>query len=347
MTKNETQIMKGVAILLMLFLHLLNREENVNLCYNTFNVLGMPFVYWLQVATNPVSFFVVLSGYGMHYIYTNDGKDKHRWSRVFKLYLHLWVILAIFTGIAHFKNINYYTDIVDVIRNYTAFNCTWNGEVWFLFPFVCLSLLSPYIFKIIDRMKTIWILVLFYFMNLCTCFVISRFGEQYLYKNMLLYNPFLILHLVPSFVYGAIIHRTGIVSKFQTSVDKSEHKVLSVIAVIITLMSMVFIMCIVRRAFFIPLYASAFIILFLLLPRNRYLDICLAHLGNHSMNMWLIHTWFCYYLFHSEIYSLRYPILIYLALITVSLLSSCVINGIIGILSKMSKGISGLFCTVS
>ena len=233
MTKNETQIMKGVAILLMLFLHLFNREENVNLCYNTFNVLGMPFVYWLQVATNPVSFFVVLSGYGMHYIYTNDGKDKHRWSRVFKLYLHLWVILAIFTGIAHFKNINYYTDIVDVIRNYTAFNCTWNGEVWFLFPFVCLSLLSPYIFKIIDRMKTIWILVLFYFMNLCTCFVISRFGEQYLYKNMLLYNPFLILHLVPSFVYGAIIHRTGIVSKFQTSVDKSEHKVLSVIAVII------------------------------------------------------------------------------------------------------------------
>jgi hypothetical protein len=32
MTKQETQIMKGVAILLMIFLHLFNQMSNVELC---------------------------------------------------------------------------------------------------------------------------------------------------------------------------------------------------------------------------------------------------------------------------------------------------------------------------
>ena len=32
MTKQETQIMKGVAILLMIFLHLFNQIRNVELC---------------------------------------------------------------------------------------------------------------------------------------------------------------------------------------------------------------------------------------------------------------------------------------------------------------------------
>ena len=32
MTKQETQIMKGVAVLLMIFLHLFNQMHNVELC---------------------------------------------------------------------------------------------------------------------------------------------------------------------------------------------------------------------------------------------------------------------------------------------------------------------------
>lgn len=34
MTRHETRILKGVAILLMLYLHLFNRIENVELCAN-------------------------------------------------------------------------------------------------------------------------------------------------------------------------------------------------------------------------------------------------------------------------------------------------------------------------
>ena len=32
------------------------------------------------------------------------------------------------------------TDILHLVCNLTAFYCTWNGEVWFLFPYTMLCL---------------------------------------------------------------------------------------------------------------------------------------------------------------------------------------------------------------
>ena len=164
--------------------------------------------------------------------------------------------------------------------------------------------------------------------------IISRFGEQYLLHNIFLYNPFLIIHLAPAFVFGAVIYKTFVVSKLQNKIKDSGHKALCVTGAIIALLSIVFIVCVVRKAVFGPTYAAAFIILFLLIPRPRIVDIVLAHFGKHSMNMWLIHSWYCYYLFREELYSLRYPILIYVTLAVVSLLSSYVINGIVKLLRK-------------
>lgn len=62
MTKQETQIMKGVAILLMIFLHLFNQMSNVELCRSFIYIGDIPFVYWLSAAANPVAFFLYFQG---------------------------------------------------------------------------------------------------------------------------------------------------------------------------------------------------------------------------------------------------------------------------------------------
>ena len=54
-----------------------------------------------------------------------------------------------------------------------------------------------------------------FLLGTCTSFIISRYGAQYLYKNHWLYNPFLILHLAPSFIFGAMLKRTGFIHKMQ------------------------------------------------------------------------------------------------------------------------------------
>lgn len=65
-----------------------------------------------------------------------------------------------------------------------------------------------------------------------------------------------------------------------------------------------------------------FIVLVLMMKRGAMTDKILAHLGKYSMEMWLIHTWFCYYLFRGFFYGLHYPLLIYALLLAVTYASA-------------------------
>ena len=71
-----------------------------------------------------------------------------------------------------------------------------------------------------------------------------------------------------------------------------------------------------------------FIILVLLMKRGALTDKILAHLGKYSMEMWLIHTWFCYYLFRDFFYGLHYPLLIYALLLAVTYMSAVVVKAL-------------------
>ena len=45
-------------------------------------------------------------------------------------------------------------------------------------------------------------------------------------------------------------------------------------------------------------------------------------MGKLSLIIWLTHSFFCYYLFHDFIYGFKYPLLIYIVLISISYLVS-------------------------
>ena len=44
--------------------------------------------------------------------------------------------------------------------------------------------------------------------------------------------------------------------------------------------------------------------------------------------MWFVHTYFCYYMFHDFIYSFKYPLAIYLVLISLSYLVAVIVDSI-------------------
>ena len=159
MTKQQSQIMKGVAILMMIFYHLFNRPHNVALCHNLVFVDGTPLVSILSQVTNPVAFFLILGGYGLYKVYEKG--DKHRWSRLLKLYIHYWAILLIFLVIGYFiVPTKYPGSVVALLKNVTGFETTYNGEMWFLFPYVVLSALSPFIFRIMAKFRAITIITI-------------------------------------------------------------------------------------------------------------------------------------------------------------------------------------------
>ena len=60
MSKEESTILKGIAILLMLFLHLFNKATLPEMCHPMIYIGDTPLVHILTRATNPVDFFVIL-----------------------------------------------------------------------------------------------------------------------------------------------------------------------------------------------------------------------------------------------------------------------------------------------
>lgn len=322
MSKQESLIIKEVAILLMIFLHLFNQEQNVSLCDNLIHIDGTPLVLILSRAANPIAWFLIIGGYGMYKVWLKG--DRNRYRRVFKLYLSYWITLAVFLTIGHFIYPQHYPgSVLKIIENATGFNTSYNGEMWFLLPYVILGLLSPYYFRATQHIKIRYIIIATFLLNLATSYTISRYGAKYLFNNHALYNCFLVLHLLFSFTLGAMAARYDFFNKFKYWSQKHGLYNNSIIWGGVVLL---FVIACSFKYFFG--FAFFTISLILIAPRATWVNKILTAFGNNSMNMWFIHTWLCYYLFHDFIYSLSYPLLIFVSLTSITYVCALFVNPI-------------------
>lgn len=332
-------MMKGVAILFMLFLHLFNQMSNVNLCDNFVTIGGNPLTYIFSRATSPVSFFIILSGYGL-YISHHKGSYKV-WLKLKNLYIHYWITLAIFVTIGSFIVSNRYPgNITTILKNMTAWETSYNAEIWFLFPYAMVMLTSKWIVKVLDSINPWICLGATFFLSLCTEYVISRYGAQYLYHNQLPYKPILYIQFLFAFTVGAYMakYKRLLFGKLTTSegLGNPEGLQLRVNGLWMwgALIALVAFRCCFETRAFHTLYAAAFIFLFVNAPRPKILDSFLMEMGRRSTSMWFVHTYFCYYFFHDWIYGFRYPLLIFFILLACSYSCAIVIDGIYGRLLK-------------
>lgn len=211
-------------------------------------------------------------------------------------------------------------NFVKIISNITAFNTSYNAVCWFLLPYSILTFISPYLFNCLDRWPKMTLLISFP-MSIITMFIISRYGEQFLFSNMWIYNPFLVIHISFSFILGATIFKYW--SHIETVISTlSKYGSLNWILLLL----LIIIRCIISSDAVNSFYVLLFIVLFLSAPRWKWVDCFLEHIGDHSMTMWFIHTWFCYYLFHDFIYSFVYPPIIFIILFILTYLTSHIIK---------------------
>lgn len=322
MSKEQSTILKGVAILMMLWYHLFNIAELEDVCFPLIHIQQKALVAYLGNATYPVSFFMILSGYGLTYLFKHNRLDvKGQCRRLLKLYIHYWLILLIFVTIGHFINPAVYpNNFIYIIANITGIRCTYNGETWFLLPYAIISLCSywiiDFVYHLNDRKKIAITLIVYAF------FFLSARHLAY----HLPYNPFLVTLLIQPVYYiqltfyfslGIILFRL-----IEKNIMLRGYKQFVYIFLIVCLV-------IVKSLFKITIadgfYALLFIILFLNISLNKYLTILLHALGNRSMGMWMTHTFFSTYLFSDFIYGFKYPLLIFTILVIVSYLTAVLI----------------------
>lgn len=311
---------------MMLFLHLFNQEKNVDLCTTFLCFNGYPLVYKLSEFTGIcVSMYLFMSGYGLFVAGKRNDKTSD-FKRIGLLYVNFWIIFTLFIGLAcYLKPDKYPGSWCVFINNITAWNTTYNSEWWFLFPYMVLALLSPSVMRLIRKyssIKIFFILGVIYLLS----FTIMKLNLSYLHDHRNVYMPILSMNLLFSFGAGAIFAKEKLFDKF----DRLFVKLLKLKNIILS--ATIFLMIIARMlipySVFNSFFAFTFMLCFISLQRPFWLDSFLTKMGEHSTNMWLIHSFFCYYLFHDFVYGFRYPVVIFIVLLLLSYVSSCIVNGI-------------------
>lgn len=132
LTKKQTDITKGIAILFMLLLHLFCTKEWRGLFKPIIMIGNTPLVYYLALFGDMcVAMYCFCSGYGLMMGYKSNEKTyiKKNILRLLKLYINFWIILIIFVlilGTILGKGVEYPGSFKTFFLNFTAIDPAYN-----------------------------------------------------------------------------------------------------------------------------------------------------------------------------------------------------------------------------
>lgn len=331
MTRQQTQALKGLAALALVCGHMLwtgTVSEDITL-------MGIPLMGVLANVVSSIEIFVILGGYGLYYVY-HRGVDHHRYTRIAKLYMHLWLITLIFLPIACWRlgGETYPGSMADVLYNLTTLRVSWNWTCWFILPYAVLSLLSPSLFRLADKCK--WWQVM---AASTLCYVVAYVirwkysgGSWYLQNNGWTSLPVNVMYMLFPFSLGYLFCKYN--EKWQ-NVKLAGWQALSLLAVVIV------VKYILPKIYFGGLYALLFVLLYVKSPKIDVVDKALQFLGKHSLNIWLMHGWFCLYIFGGPVLGSHNPLIVLPAVLAICILSSYVIDWICKPLMKQVEKVLG------
>lgn len=315
MTKQQTLLLKGLALLMMFFVHI-----NWTNYENLINIGGVPLMSYFAKLSAPVEIFTILGGYGLCYVYQNS--DKNHYTRILRLYIHYWIIIVVFCSIGHFIEITgkYPGSLKDIILNVSSFHTTWNYECWFLFPYSLLSISYPMIFKFYDKINSILVFFVALLLFGISGYFISFYHVQYKESSPFLYNSLYVFFLLLPFTLGYLMKRMSFVEKMATFVQKRfVYKLIPILLILLCIL----IKLQMRTSSITPFYSLGIIVGFVMIIKSFQ---PFEFIGKHSMNMWMIHTWFIYYLFPSFFGGIKYSILLLAILLMVCIACSLLVN---------------------
>lgn len=300
--KHKSQELKGVAILFMIFGHLMTDSLSV----------------YLGRFMGPVAFFLILSGYGMYEV--NQKTDIHRWSRILRLFVNYWFVLAVVLLIGQWSNPNHYMlSVSGLMNNIIALDPTYIPEVWFLLPYVLLSTSSRWIISFLNRFKGRVVLIAFFLLSVGTSFCLSRFGSCYLYTHRIIYVLFCYFHLMFPFILGILM------AKYKEIENRTCSKWIKK-SPIIWLILLSVLRCFVNTSVIHPIYAAFFILFFSKIEKPKWIETILQRLGQCSMNMWFIHTSVFVYLWSNRPLMEFNPIVYFIIVVLVCWILSEFVN---------------------
>lgn len=332
-SKSKSKTIKIIAVALMIIHHLFafpNRIQKVSYKH-IWSINGIPIEQMLGLAGSIcVPIFSFLSGYGLYVIYKDKVSYRELKHRIINLYKNYWIIFFMFIPLGIFMGV-YGFSKKEFILNALALRSTYNEEWWFLRLYISLILLYPIIIKVVNKYNKYIVLFISFILNIIGFKlneVLIALGINLISTNILV----IVLSGQFIFVLGIVICKYSIFDKLNKRIKYSCWK--NVLLFIITSVLIVITLNIpsieeVSKVLLTPIF-----IFFL---NNIISDnFRCGSFSIHLTNIWLIHSFFCYYLFQKIVFAPKYSILIFIWTIILSWISSIMVNKILVIINKIS-----------
>lgn len=343
MTKDESLQLKGIAIMMMLWLHLFGTNiEILEECEKSiFLYDGTPIIYAMRkFGRMCVVLYTFLGGYGMYKVFQRctikkNGMGNRR--RILKLLANYWIVFFIFIATATALNPQEYPGSINkLLLNFTTLNCTYNGTLWFLLPYAILLLFASPIMRLASSLKGCWIFIAAAVAFAVKVIVYSTVIPATNVFNSIAINCVNALGLFFMFFTGAVYARFNILQKNVTHIKQwisgsfiGQRFHISPSLACTSMLVLLFFCRITQGASTLldPIYILAMIPLFLCIDTPRWSKQVLGTLGSHSTNIWFLHEYILV-LSGTAITLFRYPVIIFIILITTCLAGSFVVNAI-------------------
>lgn len=366
--REDTKALKGIAVVMMLLHHLAGFSYRYPVGFEGFESLWKGFVtdgYLGSLATNVrlcVAVFFFLGGYGM---YKRMEKGKYSlFNSVVGLFKSYWKIFVIFVPVAfiffrrsgddipalctRYDVADVKTLISMILSNFFALSDSINSEWWFIQTYICALLLGT-VYCIAFRKNSHFAIELFavfmidvltrsFFPALQSLDEFNRLANNFYYVRLLkIDNP------ASCFFAGITFAKFNAVVRIKEQLSKIPCS---------TLVSLVAVFAVMWCRGFVlgDLFDIVYVIAFTVLV-SQFLDgvkpvkKIFGYLGKHSTNIWLVHTFFCYYFLEATkiVYCTKSVWVDLLILLAMSLVSSIIINFIFSRLSVLYKAIQKKF----
>lgn len=323
-SKNDSEIIKCVAICLMVFHHLFAFPGRIAVEY--INVFDFSFFHFETLLSYfgriCISMFVFVSGYGMSKLFFYDTNTslleqyKRTIKKLWKFYTMYWIIMLVTLPYGFIKGI-YKFELISFIKNVIGLNCSYNAEWWYVWFYIKLLLLFPLIIRtvnwVMEKSKSISI-ILVLLLSVITIF----FKQDFSYWIIIIFSIGIVKYSLFDRLYNKI----------------ENQEFIPIIGSICCFFLRTYIP--LNIDFIISIFFCFFIVTIKKqLRTNNFFESVFEKIGNYSMYIWLIHSFLCYYYFQKFIYRFYISWMIFAICMLISFILSFCIDKIYIYINKL------------
>lgn len=330
LTKKDTQVAKGMAVLGMVMLHLFCRLGD--LPYTPLIWFGdIPLIYYLGLFGDLcVPVFCFCSGYA-HYLMADAQKNEYPRripGKALRFLCNYWIVVVLFSalGLVFDRTGHIPGGWADFAGNMLVVGMNYNGAWWFVTTYLLLLVMSPVLAALAKRSNGIILLTI----SFVVYFVAYIFRFKYIFTfpepvSLWLWNQVILLGTSQLGYFGGMVCRKyGVIGAMREYL-----KDWSVLrrGIVFGLPLAAFVgHCVIQSAFVAPFTAAAVLMGLFLAKLPGWAERAFLGLGRHSTNIWLVHMFFYLELFQGFAFSAKYPVLILGLMLAACFAASMVID---------------------